>query len=66
MQTLTWMDMVVIEDYCPLTILDENMCWMKLKRLLVGFPQNLRVPFCESTFTEKFLMAFLYVHTKEK
>ena len=65
MQTLTWMDMVVIEDYYPLTILDENMCWMKLTRLLVGFPQNLRAPFCESTFTEKFLMALLYVPPKK-
>ena len=57
--------MVVIEDYYPWTILDENMCWMKLTRLLVGFPQNLRAPFCESTFTEKFLMALLYVPPKK-
>ena len=45
MQTLTWKDMVVIEDYYPLTILDENMCWMKLTRLLSVFLKTLGLPF---------------------
>ena len=66
MQTLTRLDKVVIEDYYHMTIINENVYYMKLAHLLSNFSQNLRVPFYTSTFTSKFLIAFLSVHTKEK
>jgi hypothetical protein len=34
MQTLTIMDKVVIEDYCDVISIDENVYWMKLMHLL--------------------------------
>ena len=49
-----------------MTIINENVYYMKLAHLLSNFSQNLRVPFYTSTFTSKFLIAFLSVHTKEK
>ena len=65
MQTLTRMDRVVIEDYYYTTIADENMNWMKLTHPLSSFPLNLRAPFCISTFTLYFLIAFLDIQTRE-
>ena len=50
MQTLIKMDKVVIEDYYRVTIMDENMNWMKLTHLLSLFSLNPRAPFCTSTF----------------
>jgi hypothetical protein len=40
MQTLLGMDMAVIEDYYHMTIMDENMNWMKLTYLLSNFTLN--------------------------
>ena len=40
MQTLTKMDMVVIEDYYHTTTMNKNVNWMKLTHLLSNFPLN--------------------------
>ena len=66
MQTLTTLDKIVIEDYYQMTIINENVYWMKVAHLFSSFSQNLRVPFCTSTFTSKKLIAFFIVHTREK
>jgi hypothetical protein len=66
MQTLIIMDKVVIEDYYDMTIIDENVYLTKLTHLLSIFSLCLKVSFCTSTFTSKFLIAFVYVHTREK
>ena len=65
MQTLIKMDKVVIEDYYRVTIMDENMNWMKLTHLLSLFSLNPRAPFCTSTFIWTFLITLLNVHTRE-
>ena len=66
MQTLTRTDLVAIEDYDHMTIMDENMKWMKLTHLLSVFPLNLRGPSCTCTFHFKTLIALLGVHMREK
>ena len=38
MQALSRMGMVVIEDYYHVTIMDENVNWMKLTHLMSVFP----------------------------
>ena len=43
--------------------MDVNINWMNL---LSNFPLNLRGPFCTSTLTSKFYIAFLIIHTREK
>jgi hypothetical protein len=48
-----------------MTTLDENMNGMELTHSLSILPQTPRAPFCTSTFTSTFLIAFLDVHTKE-
>ena len=53
LQTLTRMDKVVIKDYYNMTIINENVYWMKLAHLLLSFSQDLRVPFRKSTFKFK-------------
>ena len=60
MQTPTRMNKVVIEDYYHMTTMNET------NTSIVKFPANPRVPFCTSTFTSTFLIAFLHVHTREK
>jgi hypothetical protein len=45
--------MVVIEDYDHMTIMDENVNWMKLTNLLSLFSLNLRALFYTSTFTSE-------------
>ena len=65
MQIITRMDMVVIEGYYHNNGLKTN--WIKLTQLSsFFFLPNLMSPFCTSTFTSNFLMAFLQVHTREK
>ena len=49
-----------------MTIVDDNMNWMKLTHLLSSFSLNLRAPFCTSTFTSYFLRAFWGAHSREK
>ena len=51
MQTLIIMNKVVIRDYYHMRIMDEHINWMNLTHVLSKFPQNLRAPFCTSTFT---------------
>ena len=53
MQTLTRTYMVVIEDTNHMTIMDENVNWMKLTNLLSLSSLNLRAPYYTSTFTSK-------------
>ena len=65
MQTLTKMNKVVIGHYYHVTIMDENENWMKLAHLLSILSLNLEAPFYASTFTSRFLKAFLNVHTRE-
>jgi hypothetical protein len=66
MQTLTRMDKEVIEAYYHLTKMDENLNRMEPTYLLSIFPLNPTGPFCTSTFTSTFLIAFLNVHTRKK
>jgi hypothetical protein len=53
----TRMNKVVIGHYYYMTIMDENVNWMKLTHLLSMFSPNL-----EATFTSRFLIASLKVH----
>ena len=46
--------------------MNENVNWMKLTNVLSTFPLNPRGPFCTSTFTSTFLIAFLNVHTRKE
>jgi hypothetical protein len=57
--------MIVIEDYYHMMTMDENVNIMKLTHLISKKPLNLRAPFCTSTFTLEYLIAFLIIHTKE-
>ena len=45
--------------------MNEHTHFMRLTKLLSFFSLNLRAPFCTSTFTLKFLIALLKVHTRE-
>ena len=45
------MNKVVIEDYDHVTIMYENLNWMKLTHLLSSNSLNLRALFCTSIFT---------------
>jgi hypothetical protein len=58
------MDRVVIEDCYYMTIMDENVNWMKLAHLM-SKNNNLRAPFCKLTFASRFSITFLNAHTKE-
>jgi hypothetical protein len=63
MHAQTRIDRVGIKDYYKMTLINENMYWMKPTHLLSSFSQNVRVPFCTSTFTSKFLITFSkYTH----
>ena len=62
MQTVARIDMVVIEDYYHMTTID----WIKLTHLLSSFSIILWTPFCTSTFTSNFFIAFLDVNIREK
>ena len=62
MWTLRKMDKGVIKDYYHMTIMDEN---MKITHLFLDVSSNLRPPFCASTFTSRFLITLLNVHTRE-
>ena len=44
MQTLTRTYMIVIEDFDLMTIMDENLNWMKLPHLFPNFSLNVRAP----------------------
>ena len=44
MEALTRMDLVVIEDYCDMTTMDENINWMTLAYLLSSLSLNLTAP----------------------
>ena len=48
-----------------MTIMDENVKWMKLTHLLCKHSLNLKAAFCTFTFTSEFLIAFLNVHNRE-
>ncbi len=48
-----------------MTIMHENVNYMKLAHLLSKQFSNLKAPFCKSTFTSRFLIAFLNAHTKD-
>ena len=65
MQTLTRMDRVIIEDYYHVTLVDENLNWMKLTHPLSRLSLNL-AQFCTSTFTLDLLIAFVDVHIRDK
>ena len=66
MQSLTIMDMVVIDDYYHMITFDD-VNWFKLAQILLSiFSLNLMIPFCVSTFTSICLIAFLNVEIKEK
>ena len=55
MQTLTRMDVVVIDDsYHIMTMDDVN--WIEPTHLLLGKILNFRGPFCTTTFTSEFLL----------
>ena len=54
------MNKVVIGHYYYVTIMDENVNWMKLTCMLSMFSLNL-----EATFTSRFLTTSLKVHTIE-
>ena len=60
------MDKVVIEDYYHMTTMDVNVNWMELTYLLSKFSLNPRAPFCTSTFTSTFSIAFLIIHNLRK
>ena len=45
------MDRAVIEDFYYMTIMDENVSWMKVAHVLVIFGLNLKSIYCTSTFT---------------
>jgi hypothetical protein len=53
LQTLTTMDIVIIEDYYHMTTIDEYACWMKWTHLLWKFPLHLRASIYISTFVTK-------------
>ena len=59
------MDKAIIEDHYHMTTMEENMNLMKLAHLLSIISLNLKGPVCTFTFTSKFLIAFLNVHTRK-
>ena len=63
------MDMVVIEDYLHImTILGENVNWVKLAHLLLKFSWNLMAPFVHKTLLKLFNSIFKctnHTHTKK-
>jgi hypothetical protein len=65
MHAQTRMDMVGIKDYYKMTLINENVYWMKPTHLLSSFSQNVRVPFCTSTFTSNDLFK-MYTLEREK
>ena len=46
--------------------MDKDVNWMKLTHLLSFFSLNPRAPFCTSTFTSTFSIAFLIIHNLRK
>lgn len=67
MQSLTRLDMVVIEDYYHMTTMNDNVSWMKLAHLLSIIPLTLVVPFVHlHEYPTKLLISFLNVHTREE
>ena len=53
MQTLTRTNMVVFKDYDHMTIMNEDMKWMKLTHLISIFSLNVMAPFSTFSFTLK-------------
>jgi hypothetical protein len=66
MQTLLGMDMAVIEDYYHMTIMDENMNWMKLTYLLSNFTLNPTTSFAHLRLFQNLKNLFLNIHSREK
>ena len=55
----------LIGDYSHMTTTNEHVNLMKLAHLFSFFPLSLRVPFCTSTITFKFLITSnVHVHTR--
>ena len=54
------MDKGVVENYYNMTTIDENMNWMK-DDLLSKNPFSVKAPLYTSTFTSRFLIAYLNV-----
>ena len=66
MWTLTRINKGVIGDYYHVTVMNENVNWMKLTHLQSNNSLNCRVCFCTSTFTSKKFIAILDVYIREQ
>ena len=59
MQTPRTMDKIVMKDYYCMITMNGYVNWMELAHPLSNFSLTPRDPFCTSTFTSTFLIAFL-------
>ena len=66
MQNLITMDMIVIEEYYHITIMNKNINWMKLAHLCSKESLILKGPFIKLPLLPSSLISFVNADTRDK